>query len=84
MRVLFRKGHSTTNALQYLMELGIDRGETSLSIFIDIRKAFDRVEFQTLLSRIESLGVRGKCLKWFESYLTGRSLKVVLSDVNLA
>ena len=63
---------------------GIDRGETPLSIFIDIRKAFDTVDFQTLLSRIESLGVHGKCLKWFESYLTGRSLKVVLSDINSA
>ena len=83
----FRKGHSTTNALQHLVESvnsGINRGETPLSIFIDIRKAFDTVDFQTLISRLESLGVRGKCLKWFESYLTGRSLKVVLSDVNSA
>ena len=83
----FRKGHSTTNALQQLIESinsGMDRGETPLSIFIDIRKAFDTVDFQTLLSRMESLGVRGKCLKWFESYLTGRSLKVVLNDVGSA
>ena len=83
----FRKGHSMTNALQHLVESvnsGINRGETPLSIFIDIRKAFDTVDFQTLISRLESLGVRGKCMKWFESYLTGRSLKVVLSDVNSA
>ena len=83
----FCKGHSTTNALQHLVKSVnsvIDRGETPLSIFIDIRKAFDTVDFQTLLSRLESLGVGGKCLKWFESYLTGRSLKVVLSDVSSA
>ena len=60
------------------------RDETPLSIFIVIRKAFNTVDFQTLLSRMESLGVRGKCLKWFESYLTGRSLKVVLNDVSSA
>ena len=83
----FRKGHSTIDALQHLVESvnsGIVRGETPFYIFIDIRKAFDTVYFQTLPSRVESLGVLGKCLKRFESHLTGTSLKVVLSDVNSA
>ena len=55
-----------------------------MSVFIDICKAFDTVDFQTLISRMGSLGVRGKYLKWLESYLTGSSPKVVLSDVNSA
>ena len=44
----FCKGHSMTNALQHLVESvnsGIDRGETPLAIIIDIRKAFDTVDF---------------------------------------
>ena len=44
----FHKGILTTNALQQLMESiskGIDRGETPLSIFIDIHKTFNTVDF---------------------------------------
>ena len=50
----FRKGNSTTNALQQLMEpinSSVDRGQKPLFVFIDIGKAFDTVDFQTLLSR---------------------------------
>ena len=83
----FRKGHSTRIALQQLVESinrSMDRGETPFSIFIVLRKAFDTVDFQTLLSQMESLGLFRKCLKLFESYLTGRSLKVVWTDVSSA
>ena len=52
-----------------------------MSIFIDIKKAFDTVDYQILLHRMRSLGINGVCLRWFESYLYGMSLKVVLNDV---
>ena len=68
----FGKGHSMTNTLQQLMESinsGMDRGETSLPVSIDIRNAFNRADFQILLSRTESLSIHKKCLKCFESYL---------------
>ena len=63
-KVGFRKGHLTMNALQQFMESnnsGMDRGETSLSVFIDTRKVFDTVDFKTLLSQMKSSGVRVKC-----------------------
>ena len=52
-----------------------------MSIFSGIRKAFDSVDYQVLLHRVRSLGINGVCLIWFESYLYGRSLKVILNDV---
>ena len=52
-----------------------------MSIFIDIRKAFDTVDFKVLLDRLKCLGVYGTSLQWFESCLLGRSLRVVLIDV---
>lgn len=52
-----------------------------MSIFIDIRKAFDTVDFKILLDRLKCMGIRGTSLQWFESYLLGRSLRVVLNDV---
>ena len=34
--------------------------------------------FSILLNRLSGLGVRGTCLKWFESYLRGRKLTVCI------
>ena len=49
-----------------------------VAIFVDIRKAFDTVCHTTLLKKLEHLGIRGKALTWFKSYLTGRTQKLFL------
>ena len=41
-------------------------------VFFDIKKAFDRVWLPGLLHKLRSVGVRGKALAWFQSYLVGR------------
>ena len=79
----FRKGHSTSDAVHSLCDIVnrcFERGEIPLTVFIDFRKAFDTVDFKILLKRLQSLGVRGNYLKWFDSFLSGRSIQVVLND----
>ena len=39
-------------------------------VLIDLRKAFDTVDFDVLLSKLKIMGVGS--LDWFRSYLTGR------------
>lgn len=46
-------------------------------VYLDFRKAFDSVPHQRLLKKLEYAGVRGKVLKWFESFLLGRRQRVV-------
>jgi Reverse transcriptase (RNA-dependent DNA polymerase)/Endonuclease-reverse transcriptase len=42
-------------------------------VFLDWAKAFDRVDHKRLLSKLSHYGIKGALLKWFESFLTGRT-----------
>ncbi len=48
-------------------------------IFLDIRKAFDSINHNILLSKMRSnFGISGNELLWFESYLTNREQQCVV------
>ncbi len=75
----FRREYSSETALLSVTEaLRIAKADSKLSILIllDLSAAFDTVNHQILLSTLSSLDITGIPLRWFESYLTGRSFKV--------
>jgi hypothetical protein len=46
----------------------------------DLSAAFDTLATTTLLAKLKSTGITGVRLKWFNSYMSGRSQKVLWND----
>jgi hypothetical protein len=79
----FRNDHSTTLATIDIIERirdALDKGDKVLGIYLDLQKAFDTVDHQILLDKLDHYGIRGNCLSWFSSYLTGRSQFVCVNN----
>ena len=78
----FRTQYSTTHALIHMTETiraALDSGQVTCGIFVDFQKAFDTVNHEILLSKLEHYGFRGVINDWFRSYLTDRKQKVVIN-----
>ena len=54
----------------------------TLGILIDLSKAFDNVDHNILLKKLDMYGIKGKNLKWFHSYLTNRKQFIKCRDQN--
>ena len=47
------------------------------ALFLDIKKAFDRVDHDILLCRLAGVGVTGAAWRWIRSFLTNRRMRCV-------
>ena len=56
----------------------LDNKTFSCGVFIDLEKAFDTVNHNILVKKLEFYGIRGVTNDWFSSYLTNRQQRVKL------
>ena len=79
----FRKHHSTELAAIELTDKlfdNLDKKKIPLAVFIDLSKAFDTIDHDILLSKLQHYGIKGVALNWFRSYLTNRTQYVHYKD----
>ena len=80
----FRHGFSTQDILMALVEewlKALDDDKLVGSVFLDFSKAFDLVDHEILLKKLECYGVRNKDLGWFSGYLSCRRQKVKVNGM---
>ena len=56
------------------------RGDIVGILAFDLSAAFDTIDSKKLLAKLESAGISGTPLKWFSSYMSGRTQKVLWND----
>ncbi len=58
-----------------------DSGKISVLVLLDLSAAFDTVDHNILLERLENwVGLSGLALKWFRPYLEGRGYYVSIGE----
>ena len=81
----FLRGVSTADAIINLTEQlfkDLKSKNHILSVFLDLRKAFDTVNHLRLLRKLEEIGIRGVSLDFFRNYLENCQQFVRLNGTN--
>ena len=71
----FRPNHSTNMTILKLVDQianAADNNEITAGVFLDLSKAFDTLDHDILLKKLDTYGLRGIVLDWFRNYLTNR------------
>ena len=79
----FRSGRNTTHAtLDFIhsIEEAIESNQYAIGVFCDLSKAFDTLNHDILLQKLDHYGIRGKANMWFQSYLNNRKQYVELNN----
>ena len=80
----FRRKLSTSHAISLLVNTitkSMNQRKKTLGIFLDFSKAFDLIDHEILLDKLNRCGIRGLANKWFASYLSDRTQQVQVNGV---
>ena len=72
----FRKNNSTIATTSHFLDdifININNKKTTLTVFIDFKKALDSVNHNIILKKLKKLGLQLNTIDWFRSYLASRT-----------
>ena len=76
-------GHATQHAILDIVnaiQANMNQGLYSCGVFIDLKKAFDTVDHNILLDKLNFYGFRGLINQWFSSYLDDHTQTAQIAD----
>ena len=79
----FRPNHSTATAIAQLYDIfirGAENKELTAALLLDLSAAFDVVDHQILLQKLELYNCSQNTISWFRSYLEGRTQIVTVES----
>ena len=81
----FRRGHNTIHPIILLINKIAEENDKpsknmTISIFLDLSKAFDTISHEILRNKLERMGIRGIANDWFRSYLSERKQYLEIHD----
>jgi len=83
-QLAYRQYHSTKTVVTKVYNdllTAADSGQVSALYLLDLSAAFDTVDHDQLMRRLErQYGLKSVVLQWFSSYLSGRTIQVVYGD----
>ena len=74
----FRSDHSCKHAIGQLVGhviKNLELKKDTIRVFLDLSKAFDSLQYDIILQKMERYGLCGVTLSWFSSYLENRKLR---------
>jgi hypothetical protein len=77
----YKRYHSCETALIDLCDYALtamDKGECTLVVALDLSAAFDTINHDLLLGKLERMGIEGSALQWLKIYLMARTQAVLL------
>ena len=81
----FQKANSTDHVFMQLADQLYDsfnENKFTIGVVIDLSKAFDTVNHEILLKKLNHYGVIGNNLKWFLNYLTNRKQFITFNQTD--
>lgn len=75
----FRPGRSTADSLVHLIDSAqraFQSKEVTVTLFLDLKSAFDKVHHSALLIKLHKIGIRGRLATFVKNFLKNRSFSV--------
>ena len=79
----FRKGRSTEDLIlkiEHTVRATLVNQKVNMSVFFDLKQAFDNVNHNLLLYKAAKAGINGRMLCWLEKFLDNRTFQYIIDN----